>query len=87
MADASVPGSPIQSVVEAPHRGDHRGAARLESYPDWMSGVISTRWSRRDKRSRDPGAYVIDAIVTNPVRPQLRLQRQPNRDRLRPRPN
>ena len=67
MADASGAGLTDSIVVEATPEEITEALLDFESYPDWMSGVISTEVVKRDKKKRGTQVrYVIDAIVTKP---------------------
>ena len=67
MADASKAGLTDSIVVNTGMDAIMEALLDFESYPEWMSGVISIEVVKRDKKKRGTQVrYVIDAIVTKP---------------------
>jgi coenzyme Q-binding protein COQ10 len=67
MADESKAGLTDSTVVNATPDEIMEALLDFESYPDWMSGVISTEVVKRDKKKRGTQVrFVIDAMVIKP---------------------
>ena len=67
MADESKAGLTDSTVVNATPDKIMEALLDFESYPDWMSGVISTEVVKRDKKKRGTQVrFVIDAMVIKP---------------------
>ncbi|HEY5493662.1 MAG TPA: SRPBCC family protein, partial [Candidatus Anoxymicrobiaceae bacterium] len=67
MADESKAGLTDSTVVNATPDEIMEALLDFESYPDWMSGVISTEVVKRDKKKRGTQIrFVIDAMVIKP---------------------
>jgi|BarGraIncu01121A_1022015.scaffolds.fasta_scaffold27313_2 coenzyme Q-binding protein COQ10 len=67
MADASKAGLTDSIVIDRTPEEITEELLDFESYPEWMSGVISTEVVKRDKKKRGTQVrYVIDAVVIKP---------------------
>jgi ribosome-associated toxin RatA of RatAB toxin-antitoxin module len=67
MADESKAGLTDSTMVDATPDEIMKALLDFESYPDWMSGVISTEVVKRDKKKRGTQVrFVIDAMVIKP---------------------
>lgn len=67
MADESKAGLTDSTVIDASVDDIMEVLLDFESYPDWMSGVITIEVLKRDKKKRGTNVrYVIDAIVIKP---------------------
>jgi ribosome-associated toxin RatA of RatAB toxin-antitoxin module len=67
MADESKAGLTDSIVIDAPTEKIMEALIDFESYPDWMSGVISIEVVKRDTKKRGTQVrYVIDAVVIKP---------------------
>jgi|SRR5450756_1469225 len=67
MVDESKAGLTDSIVINASPEQITDALLDFESYPDWMSGVISTEVVKRDKKKRGTQVrYVIDAMVIKP---------------------
>jgi uncharacterized membrane protein len=67
MADESKAGLTDSIVIDASIEDIMGVLLDFESYPDWMSGVISIEVLKRDKKKRGTHIrYVVDAVVIKP---------------------
>lgn len=68
MADASKAGLTDSIVIDAPVEEIMEVLLDFESYPEWMSGVVSIEVLKRDRKKRGTNVrYTIDAVVVKPT--------------------